>query len=336
MNKLRVGVIGVGIIGAMHAQVYAESPLCELVALAEPLPARAAEMGARFGVRTYSDYNAMLASEQLDVVSVANRDVDHAAAAVAVARAGVHLLLEKPIAPTLAAADAIIAAIEQAGVKSMINFTLRFDPTYIDAYERIQQGEIGQVMTMFGRRIGTVLGAQYYGPWTDILISTGIHELDAMCWYSGSRVKHVYGEAAKGVHQGIRGDDGYMVLLRFANGAIGNLETSWLLPTTYAPGLGSRFDIVGQRGGIFIENVNERIAICTEQKFYHPDVAYWPVQRGQAVGALRNSLTHFLTCIHTNQQPIVGVHEGREALRLVLAIQESCQTGKVVYLAEGV
>lgn len=330
-RKINTAVIGLGMFGALQAQVYAESPLSELKAVVSRTPERAREIGERFGANWYTDFREMLEKEKdLQAVSIVTRDAEHKEPAIACAQAGKDIFLEKPITPTLEEADEIIEAVEKAKVRVMVSFGLRFDPAYLAAYERIQAGEIGEVVTMFARRNGTLPGAQHYGQWSDMLISTGIHEIDAMTWYANSKVKRVYGESEKRLTLGLRGDDAYMALLRFENGAIGSLESSWILPATEPAGLSSRFDIAGTKGGIYIENVNRRLAIFNEKRYYHPDISYWPVLRGQVVGDLREAMTHFLTCLLEDKEPIVGVKEGRQALQLVLAIQESCRTGKVV------
>ncbi|MGB5933346.1 MAG: Gfo/Idh/MocA family oxidoreductase, partial [Anaerolineae bacterium] len=299
-------------------------------------PERAREIGERFGANWYTDFREMLEKERdLEAVSIVNRDAEHKEPAIACAQAGKDIFLEKPMAPTLEEADEIIEAVQKAGVRMMVNFTLRFDPTYVAAYERIQAGEIGDVVTMFGRRNGTrdegYPGQPLpYSQWSDMLISTGIHEIDAMTWYADSKVKRVYGESEKRLAKELRGDDAYMALLRFENGAIGSLESSCILPATEPARLSSRFDIVGTKGGIYIDNVNKRLAVLNEERYYHPDISYWPVLRERAVGDLRESMTHFLTCLVEDKEPIVGGKEGRQALQLVLAIQESCRTEKVV------
>ena len=331
VKQINTAVIGLGMFGALQAQVYAESPLSELEAVVSRSPERAREIGERFDANWYTDFREMLEKERdLEAVSIVNRDAEHKEPAIACAQAGKDIFLEKPMAPTLEEADEIIEAVEKAGVRMMVNFTLRFDPTYVAAYERIQAGEIGDVVTMFARRNGTLPGAQHYGQWSDMLISTGIHEIDALTWYADSKVKRVYGESEKRLTMGLRGDDAYMALLRFENGAIGSLESSWILPATEPAGLNSRFDIVGTKGGIYIDNVNKRLAIINEERYYHPDISYWPVLQERAVGDLRESMTHFLTCLVEDKEPIVGGKEGRQALQLVLAIQESCRTEKVV------
>ena len=334
-RKVNTAVIGLGMFGALQAQVYAESPLADLKAVVSRTPERARKIGERFGANWYTDFQEMLEKEEVDAVSIVNRDAEHKGPAIACAEAGKDIFLEKPMAPTVEEADEIIEAVEKAGVRMMVNFTLHFDPTYVAAYERIQAGEIGDIMTMFARRNGG-RGGGYpgqpvpYAKWTDILISTGIHELEALTWYADSKVKHVYGESVKRLQRDILGDDAYMALLRFESGAIGSLESSWIRPRAEPAGLSSRFDIVGTKGSIYIENVNQTLLVCTEERCYHPDLSYWPVLRGQAVGDLRESMTHFLTCLLEDKEPIVGAKEGRLAVQLVRAVQESCRTGKPV------
>jgi len=335
-EKVNTAVIGLGMFGALQARIYAESPLAELKAVVSRTPERAREIGERFGARWYTDYREMLAKEKdVHAVSIVNRDAEHKAPAIACAQAGKDIFLEKPMAPTVEEADEIIAAVDKAGVRMMVDFILHFDPAYVAAHERIRAGEIGEVTTMFARRNGTRNGGypgqpQPYGQWSDILISTGIHELEAMTWYAGSRVKHVYGESVTRLRTDWLGDDAYMALLRFDNGAIGSLESSRILPPTDPARLSSRFDIVGTKGCIYIENVNKTLLICTDERCYHPDLSYWPIMRDQAVGDLRESMTHFLTCLLEDKEPSVGAREGRLAVQLVRAIQESCRTGEAV------
>jgi predicted dehydrogenase len=228
VKSVKTAVIGLGMFGTLHTQVYAESPLAELQAVVSRTPERARQIGERFGARWYTDYREMLEKEpNVEAVSIATRDAEHKEPTIACAQAGKDIFLEKPMAPTLEDADEMIAAAEKAGVRMMVDFTLHFDPTYLAAYERIQAGEIGEVLTMFARRNGTQRGGYPgqpvpYSEWTDILISTGIHELDAMTWYADSPVMRVYGESVNLPERKAVGDDGYMALLRFESGAIGD------------------------------------------------------------------------------------------------------------------
>lgn len=341
MAPVNTAVIGLGMFGALQARVYAESPLAELEAVASRSSERGREIGERFGARWYTDWREMLDKEtDVQAVSIANRDSEHMEPAVACAEAGKDIFLEKPMAPSLEEADTIIAAVNRAGVRMMVNFTLHFHPTYLAAYERVQGGEIGEVLTMFGRRNATRMEAYEgqpvpYSRWTDVLISTGIHELEALTWYAGSQVQRVFGESVSHFRSDIQGDAAYMALLKFDSGAIGSLESSWIHPPTVPAGLSSQFDIIGSRGSIHLGNVNGALLICNEERAYHPDVSYWPVLGDRAVGALRESMTHFLTCLHEDREPSVGGEEGRLAVQLVLAIQESSRLGRPVEILSG-
>ena len=90
------------------------------------------------------------------------------------------MLLEKPLAPTLAGARRLVDAIEVTEVRTAVNFTLRSDPRYQQAKLAATDGTVGEICTMSARRRGTSRGAEVYGPWTDILISTAIHDIDAV------------------------------------------------------------------------------------------------------------------------------------------------------------
>ena len=121
-GKVKTAVVGLGMFGALHAQVYAESPLAELGAVMSCSAERAREIGERFGARWYTDWREMLAKEkEVQAVSIANRDAEHKEPAIACAEAGKDILLEKPMAPTLEEADEVIAAVERAGVRMMVN-----------------------------------------------------------------------------------------------------------------------------------------------------------------------------------------------------------------------
>jgi len=333
MERVKTAVIGVGSFGELHAQAYVDSPLADLQAVVTTTEARVREVGERLGVRWYTDFQEMLEKEDVDAVSISNRDADHKKPAIACARAGKHILLEKPMAPTVEEADDIIAAVEEAGVKMMVNFICRFEPNYLAAHEAIQRGEIGKVISIFGRRNITREAIDTYGKWTDILISAGIHEIDAMSWYANSKVGRVYGESARFSVSQEQEDNVFMALLRMENGTIGNLETSWSLPPTHPTWLEFRMDIVGTKGVIFIDNANKGMLISTEEECTHPEVTYWPVHRGRVGGALREAVSDFLECILEDREPMVGAAEGRHSLEVAMAIKESCGTGKPVQIS---
>ena len=194
MTALRTAVVGVGAIGSLHARIFQEHPLAELVGVVNVDGERARALGESLGVPWFTGVTALLESCDFTAASLAVPEHHRHGLAVALARAGKHLLLEKPLAPSLAETDRLISDIEDTGVLTMVNFILRFDPRYSEAHEAASSGRLGDIHTIFARRRGSVLGAEIYGVWTDLLISTGIHDLDIMAWLADAPVSRVYAE----------------------------------------------------------------------------------------------------------------------------------------------
>jgi len=332
VRKVKAAVIGVGYFGELHARGYAENPLADLVAVVDSDARRAVEVASRYGVKGYTSYDEMLEREEIDAVSIATPDDQHAGPAVSCARAGKDILLEKPMAPSLEEADRILSEVRRAGVKLMINFILRFDPRYVRAREEVSQGSVGDILTMWARRVSQLEAAKKYGRFSDLLRNVVIHDIDQMNWLTGSKAQRVYGERVRKVCSEFGTDDAYMALVRYENGAVGMLETSWVLPSSHPRFLDARLHIIGSNGGIYIDQNTDGILISDQQGFRAPDLSYWPVSGGLLEGDLRAAIHHFLTCVADDRHPIVGGDDGRKALEIALAIKESCISGQPVSL----
>lgn len=331
-DLMRAGVVGVGMIGALHARTYADDPRTELVGVVDIDGDRAEEVAGDLGTRAYTDVEAFLDDARPDLVSVAVPEQHRHGPAVAAARRGVHMLLEKPLAPTLDEVDRLIADLDGADGTIMVNFILRSDPRYLRAHETVRSGAIGEPRSLTARRIGTAVGAEVYGPWTDLLISTGIHDLDAMRWIVGAPVTRVYAEAVAGRSAEWGHHDAVLAVLRFANGAIGTLETSWILPTSTPAPLSSALRVVATAGGITIEGNNHGVAVLDESGLHLPDLANWPIGRRGVEGSLRASIDHFVDCVRTGGRPVMGLEDAREAQAVVEAIKDSISSGQPVTL----
>ena len=238
MAALRTAVVGTGAIGSLHARIYAEHPYSELVGIVDVNPQTAAAVAEPLGVPWFTEVSDLLSACEFDAASVSVPEHYRYDSAMPLAEAGKHLLLEKPLAPSLAEADRLIADLQETGVLTMVNFILRFDPRYAEAKAAATSGRLGDIHTMFTRRRGSYLGAEIYGVWTDLLISTGIHDLDVMAWLADSPVTRVYAETISRRLADYGHDDSAMVMVRFDNGAIGVLETSWVMPSRLPAGVG--------------------------------------------------------------------------------------------------
>ncbi len=323
MTPLRVAVVGVGAIGSLHARIYAEHPLAEPAGIVDADPETARAAAEPLGVPWFTEVSDLLDSCDFAAASVSVPEHHRYRTAMPLARAGKHLLLEKPLAPTLAETDRLVSDVESTGVLTMVNFILRFDPRYTEAKAAASSGRLGDVHTIFARRRGSSLGADVYGVWTDLLISTGIHDLDVMAWLADSPVTRVYAETISRRSAPYGHDDAAMVLVRFDNGIVGSLETSWVLPTSIPAPLDASLQVVGTGGGVFIDGSNHGLTVVDSDRLSLPDLAHWPVAGGRVGGDLAASLDHFICSVRNGVPPEATLAEARHAQAIVDAAKRS-------------
>ena len=227
-TSLGIGILGAGSFGAMHAEAIATLEDVRLVAAMRTDPAALAEFTARYGGRGYTSVAALLADPLVDAVVVATPHHLHTAAVEAAAQAGKHILLEKPMAPTLAECDRILSVTAAAGVTLMLGHTSQFAPAYRLAKTMLDAGELGTVvlgvstMSKFwfepNRRSWHLDRATGGGMW----LTAGIHCLDRLTWLVGSPVIRVSAQLGAYFHDQ-QADDGGLIFLRYANGAAGTV-----------------------------------------------------------------------------------------------------------------
>lgn len=323
MSSLRTAVVGTGAIGSLHARIYAEHPYSQLVGIVDANPETAAAVAGPLGVPWFTEVSDLLSACDFDAASVSVPEHCRYETAMPLAKAGKHLLLEKPLAPSLAEADRLIADLRETGVLTMVNFILRFDPRYTEAKAAAAGGRLGDLHTIFTRRRGSYLGADIYGVWTDLLISTGIHDLDAMAWLADSPVIRVYAESISRRLAAYGHDDAAMVMVRFENGVIGVLETSWVMPNRLPAPLDACLQAVGTGGAVFIDGSNHGLSVMDAHTFSKPDLTHWPVILDRVGGDLAASLDHFIGSVRAGVAPEMTLEKARHAQAMVDAAKRS-------------
>ena len=159
-DKLGCAVIGLGMMGERHARIWAELPQTRLVSVYDILPGKALELTSRLDGQACSGLEDTVTDPEVHIISVCTDDQSHLEPCIAAARAGKHVLVEKPLATKCADADAIIAACEDAGVKLMVGHVVRFDPRYAVARQAIADGAVGEVVQVYARRNNIVASAR--------------------------------------------------------------------------------------------------------------------------------------------------------------------------------
>src|SRR5262249_27391407 len=220
MQPVRVAVIGAGYMGERHARIYAGMPDVELVAVCDVREAAVEDLAARTGAVAYADFRTLLRRDDLDAVSVCTPDALHREPCELAARAGRHVLVEKPIATTLADADAIVETATRTGATLLVGHCLRFDPRYDQARQAVERGELGLLQTIYTRRANTVAAQDRLAGRCTLPLFLGVHDYDVMRWLTGSDVERVTAESKWGLlrEQGFPVEDANCALLRFRSG----------------------------------------------------------------------------------------------------------------------
>jgi UDP-N-acetylglucosamine 3-dehydrogenase len=327
MNPVRMGLIGAGVMGSNHARAVSAVGEARLAAVADLDETRARSLAAGFQATAYADYNEMLARESLEAVIVATSDPAHLDACVAAARAGAHILVEKPLATTLADCDAIAAAAEESGVRVLVGHTLRWEPRYVLAQEAIAKGEIGVVSYVFARRSNMTSVARRVGPGTNVARFLAIHDIDWVQWALGETASAVVARTSSRVLTDVGTPDAYFLLLRFPSGALACIEAAWLLQERGSCQRDFQLEVAGSKGMIYISVQDQGLRIDTAAGLRFADVTYSPVIRGAAHGVYVEEIRHFVEVIRSGAPPQCSMAEGRAAVAVVLAAEQSVASG---------
>lgn len=329
---LKAAVIGVGSIGRNHARVYRESALSKLVGVVDSNPETAAQVGQMLNVPHYSDLDALLNEAKPDVVTIAVPTEHHLAAAKQAIAQGVHVLVEKPIAPTLAEAQEMIALAEAAGVVLAVGHIERHNPAITQLIERVKDGALGKIFQLHARRIGP-FPARIRD--VGVLLDLATHDLDIMAAVVNQPPQRVFAETLSGINTDR--EDMVNGMVRFADGAIGVIDINWLTPTKVR-----ELTVIGAKG-MFRANY-----LSQELYFYENDAApgAWDslsvlrgVGEGNVVGfkvnrvePLKAEIEDFIMAVQTNGQAKVTGYDGLQAVRLAQAMIESSQKGQPILI----
>lgn len=331
MSRLKAAVIGLGMMGERHARIWAELPYTNLAAVYDIQPERTAEIAATYGCMAAESLEQAINAGGIEIVSVCTDDQAHVEACCMAAKAGKHVLVEKPLATSIADCDTIIAAADDNDVRLMVGHVVRFDPRYQVAKSAIDAGEVGDIIQVYGRRNNIVASGRRIGPRTSVAYFLGVHDLDIMRWFTGGEAIRVYAESARKVLTEEGTDDSIFALLKYDNGAAGCLETCWVIPEGQPNTLDARVEVIGTRGRVAVRvGEHEPIEVSTPERSRRPDIAYGPVFNSQQGGALRFQLEHFARCILDERAFLISPQDARAAVVIAAAIHKSLETNQPV------
>lgn len=342
---LRIGLIGAGAIGAWHARIVAERPDASLVAICDSDPDRAGAVAALRGGRAFADAAAMFAEMRLDGVIIASPERVHADHARLAAAAGVAMLIEKPVAPDVAGIDAIRDVAATAGIPVMAGHVERFEIGSAQLKAAVDEGVCGQIVTIAARRQFVAADTPRFRGLSTTLRILGVHDFDLVSWVHPVPVIEVYAAAGRGrvfAQTGL--DDHVVTTLRFADGAVGLVESGWTLPAPYgvfdkpagwSPAGNNRLDVFGSHGMVSNDmglRTQQLVAFDEAAGFRAAGLRHQPILNGRVTGALAEEVAAFLRLVRDGGEPIVGLDDARRAVSLTAAAEASLASGMPVRL----
>jgi UDP-N-acetyl-2-amino-2-deoxyglucuronate dehydrogenase len=343
------GIIGCGMIAEFHTRAINEIPIARMVAIYDPVKANAEKIAAmaRGQCQICDDLKALLAQPDVDVVCICTPSGAHAEPAVQSARAGKHVVVEKPLEITLPRCDAIIKACDAAGVRLCTIFPSRFASANIRLKEAISGGRFGR-LTLGDTYVKWWRTQQYYdsggwrGTWSldggGALMNQAVHNVDLLYWLMGD-VESIVAQTATLAHSRIEVEDTAVASLRFKNGALGTIEAA----TSAYPGLLKRTEIHGDRGSARVEqdditlwDFQEKVPSDNEVLAAMAGISGFKAgasdPRGITHVGHRDQLIDFLEAIDHGRDPIVDGREGRKSVEIIRAVYQSAGSGQVVKL----
>ncbi|MFT0859698.1 Gfo/Idh/MocA family oxidoreductase [Ancylobacter sp. G4_0304] len=290
---IRVGVLGVGVMGYNHARVLTDLPGAELVAIADPDEVQRNKAAGMLGCPAVGSLDELVALGVEAVVIAAPTHLHHDVAIAAI-NAGLHVLVEKPIAPTVAEGEAIVAAARARGVALMVGHVERFNPA-VEAITKAIKGE--EILSIGITRVGPFPPRMSN---VGVVIDLAVHDIDLICHFTGSYITEVQPQVKAAVAER---EDIALLQFRTANGVLAHINTNWLTPFK------ARTVHVATRNKYVIGDLLTRQV--TECFDYRPDGSYsmrhLPVAYAEP---LRVELTHFLQAIRGEKPPAVSGEDG--------------------------
>ena len=333
---MNFAILGTGMVAAFHqAGIEGNAGLhAKLSAVSHHDPGQFDAIAARFGVPCRS-FEAILEDPDVDVVCICTPSGQHAEQAIACARAGKHILVEKPMALTLDDADAMIREADEAGVYMSVALQRRTDPLFMRIKAALDGGDLGDltlasVVLPYYRDQAYYNQAEWRGTWAldggGVLMNQGIHIVDLLVWMMGDPVE--VRAFADTLHRDVEVEDTLSASLRFQNGALATITAT----TTVGGGAPHRLEIYGTNGAVQVEG--EGVVRWSLQNTVRQTVTPYALSSGNDAGAGADPkgistaghtaiVRDLIEAIREGRPPAIDGKEGRRSLAAVLAVYEA-------------
>lgn len=319
MEKLKVAVIGVGVMGKNHARVYSELNECELVAVVDLDERKSKETAAKFNCKHYTDHREMLEKEQIAAVSIAVPTKNSKNVALDAMDKGIHVLLEKPIAGNIRDAEDIINKAKEKKIKLLIGHIERFNPAVIKLKKIIDEGKLGAIISIIARRVG-IFPSRIKD--VNIVIDASVHDIDIIRYFMGKKPDDIYTCGSRSLNS--NREDQVVAILKYGD-ANAVIQSNWITPIKIR-----NLSVTGTKGYAELNYITQELALYESNyeetyddygdfiiKFGKPNKSEVRITKKEP---LKAEIEHFLKCIRDDEYPLVSGEEALEALKIALEI----------------
>jgi predicted dehydrogenase len=320
---VKVGILS---FAHMHAYSYAEALKemkgVELFGIADENTVRGIKAANQFHSNYYPDYLELL-KEDIDAVIICSENIRHKEMTIAAAKAGKHILCEKPLATSVEDALAMIEACNTHGVKLQTAFPVRFNPPVKRVKEMIDNGDLGRIVAIRGTNRGQNPGGWFVEQELSgggAILDHTVHVVDLMRWFMNSEVKEVYAEVDT-VFNEIKIDDCGLLMLEFENGVFASHDPSWSRCKTYPTWGDVTMEIVGTNGVIELDAFKQNFTVYSDSD-QKVSQEYWGYSYDVELVA------DFINCIKEDRDPSISGYDGLKAMEVALAAYESTKLKK--------
>ena len=335
-EPVRIGIVGAGIWGTNHALALTTHPRCTVSLICDRDEARARRAGERFGCAWTTSTDEMAASD-VEAVTVATPDHLHREPVVQMLHAGKHVLVEKPLATTVADGRAMVAAAEQSGRHFMVDFHARWNALFMDAKSYVERGELGVPVMAYARLSDTIVVPTEMLPWSGQSGPEWFlfpHIMDIVRWLFGREPLEVTAKGHRGVleRRGIPCWDAIQALVEFEGGAFCTFETSWIVPDSYSNIVDNRLTLYGEKGGLELRN--EPGIWAFTDRFHTPFSSESVTRYGKVWGYQYEPIRYFVDCVADGVTPEATGADGLVVTAMIESTLRSLAEQRPVRISE--
>ena len=328
--RLRVGLVGLGMMGRNHLRVISTHPETTLAAVSDLDPAALAAATAQTGATGYDDPQTMIREADIDALVIAAPTTAHVPLALAAIERGLPVLVEKPLAATHDEALRIVEAGRAAGVPVQVGHVERYNPAVLKLGELLRAGWVTKIYAIVSRRAGP-FPARIRD--VGVTVDLATHDADMLSWVAGERPVRAYAELAQRKHA--THEDLLFGLLHFPSGATGMLDVNWLTPAKRR-----QLVVIGEEGMFELDYLTQKLTF-TKSDLAHGELiaGYAPTFSGDVLDIdvethepLKAQLDAFVRAARTGERPYVDGEDGAWAVRIATALLEAAESVRPVDL----